>query len=395
MPLVSGGILAMTMLLVAGCKPGGAPHGPPGPHGPMQVGVATIHAQPVSLTTELPGRTTAFRISDVRPQVNGLIQKRLFAEGDEVTAGQELYQIDPSSYQATLDSAKAAVAKARAAVVSARLTVMRDRSLVKAFAVSKQDLDNAVATLQQNEADVASAQASVESASINLAYTKVASPISGRTGRSSVTEGALVTADQSTSLVTVTQLDPIYVDVTQPSTVLLRLKRELATGQLTSAGPDQAQVHLILDDGSDYPQPGRLQFSEVNVDEGTGSVILRAVFPNPDELLLPGMFVRERIEEGVSSHGLLVPQQGVSHNQQGQPTALIVDKDNKVEPRILVADRAIGTNWLVTKGIAEGDRVIVEGVQKVRPGMVVVPQAVPPVHTAAAGGNSDQTDAGN
>ncbi len=381
------------VLLLAGCKPG---NDPPAVHAaPPQVGVVTIHAQPVILTSELPGRTTAYRIADVRPQVNGLILSRLFTEGDDVTAGQQLYQIDPSPYQASLDSAKAAVQKARASVTSARLTVARDRSLVQAFAVSKQDLDNDVATLQQDEADVASALASVETANINLAYTKVYSPISGRSGRSSVTEGALVTADQTTSLVTITQLDPIYVDVTQPVTTLLRLKRELRSGLIKSAGADQAEVHLILEDGTEYAEAGRLQFSEVNVDQDTGSVTLRAIFPNPDEFLLPGMFVRERIQEGVSAHGLLVPQQGVTHDPQGRPTALIVDKDNKVENRILVADRAIGSSWLVTKGIADGDRVIVEGVLKVAPGMVVTPEEEPVQTVSADTGDDDSAAAGN
>jgi membrane fusion protein (multidrug efflux system) len=381
------------VLMLAGCKLGSDP---PAVHAaPPQVGVVTIHAQPVILTSELPGRTTAYRIADVRPQVNGLVLSRLFTEGDDVTAGQQLYQIDPAPYQASLDSARAAVQKARASVTSGRLTVARDRSLVQAFAVSKQDLDNDVATLQQDEADVASALASVETANINLAYTKVNSPISGRSGRSSVTEGALVTADQTTSLVTITQLDPIYVDVTQPVTTLLRLKRELRSGLIKRAGANQAEVHLILEDGTEYAEAGRLQFSEVNVDQDTGSVTLRAIFPNPDEFLLPGMFVRERIEEGVSADGLLVPQQGVTHDPQGRPTALIVDKDNKVENRILVADRAIGTNWLVTKGIAEGDRVIVEGVLKVAPGMVVTPEAEPVQTATADTGDDDSAAAGN
>jgi membrane fusion protein (multidrug efflux system) len=385
--------VTVAVLLLAGCKPGSDP---PAVHAaPPQVGVVTIHAQPVILSSELPGRTTAYRIAEVRPQVNGLILSRLFTEGDDVTAGQQLYQIDPSPYQASLDSARAAVQKARASVTSARLTVARDRSLVQAFAVSKQDLDNDVATLQQDEADVASALASVETANINLAYTKVYSPISGRSGRSSVTEGALVTADQTTSLVTITQLDPIYVDVTQPVTTLLRLKRELRSGLIKSAGADQAEVHLILEDGTEYAEAGRLQFSEVNVDQDTGSVTLRAVFPNPDELLLPGMFVRERIEEGVSAHGLLVPQQAVTHDPQGRPTALIVDKDNKVENRILVADRAIGTSWLVTKGIADGDRVIVEGVLRVAPGMVVTPEAEPVQTATAETGDDDSAVVGN
>ena len=355
---------------LSGCKKQQAARQPPPP---PEVGVVTIHAQPVSLTSELPGRTSAFRSADVRPQVNGLILKRLFTEGDDVKQGQQLYQIDPAPYQAALDSAKASVQRAKASVTVAQLTVDRDRPLVKASAVSRQDLDNAIATLEQGKADLASGEASVESANVNLAYTKVFSPISGHSGRSSVTEGALVTANQTTPLVTITQLDPIYVDVTQPVTTLLRLKRELASGKLKLAGANQAEVHLTLEDGTEYPQAGRLQFSEVTVDEATGSVTLRAIFPNPDGILLPGMFVRERIQEGVSEHGLLVPQQAVTRDMRGEPTTLVVDKDNKVERRQLTADRAIGADWLVLGGISDGDRVIVEGVQKVRPGITVKP----------------------
>lgn len=355
---------------LAGCKKQQAARQPPPP---PEVGVVTIHAQPVSLTSELPGRTSAFRSADVRPQVNGLILKRLFTEGDDVKQGQQLYQIDPAPYQAALDSAKAAVQRAKASVTVAQLTVDRDRPLVKASAVSRQDLDNAIATLEQGKADLASGEASVESANVNLAYTRVFSPISGHSGRSSVTEGALVTANQTTPLVTITQLDPIYVDVTQPVTTLLRLKRELASGKLKLAGANQAEVHLTLEDGTEYPQAGKLQFSEVTVDEATGSVTLRAIFPNPDGILLPGMFVRERIQEGVSEHGLLVPQQAVTRDMRGEPTTLVVDKDNKVERRQLTADRAIGADWLVLGGISDGDRVIVEGVQKVRPGVTVKP----------------------
>jgi membrane fusion protein (multidrug efflux system) len=382
--------LAVVTASIGGCNP--HVEAPPGtPPAQPKVDVVTIHSKPVPLTMELPGRTVAFRISNVEPQVTGLIQRLLFTQGDEVRAGQGLYQIDPATFHAIADSAQASLRKARAAVVSARLNVGRDRSLVKALAVSKQSLDNDVATLDQSEADVSSAQASIESANINLAYTTVTSPITGRASRSSVTEGALVNADQTTPLVTVTQLNPIYVDVTQPIPTLLRLKQALKSGQLKSAGYDAAVVHLILDDGSEYQMAGRLQFSEVTVDEETGSVTLRAVFPNPDELLLPGMFVRARIQEGVSLHGLLVPQRDVTHNEQGQPTALVVGPGNKVEGRILVADRAIGTNWLVTSGIADGDRVIVAGLQKVRAGMVV-----DPVQAAAVTGDSGgQGTAGN
>ena len=310
-------------LLITGCKPRPKAAAQADPTS-VAVSVVTLHAKPITLTTVLPGRTSAYRIAEVRPQVNGLILNRLFTEGDEVQAGQQLYQIDPGLYQATLDSAKASLQKARATVVVAQQTVDRARPLARALAISRQELDNAVATLLQGQADVAAGQAAVQTANINLAYTKVLSPISGHAGRSSVTEGALVTADQSTSLVTITQLDPIYVDVTQPTTTLLRLKQELASGQLQRAGGYQTEVHLLLDQSGEYPQAGRLKFSEVNVDENTGTVTLRAVFPNPDGLLLPGMFVRERIQEGISPRGLLVPQQSVTRNPQGQATTLIV-----------------------------------------------------------------------
>jgi membrane fusion protein, multidrug efflux system len=343
---------------------------------PPEVGTVKIEAKPVSLITELPGRTSAFRVADVRPQVSGVVLKRLFIEGDAVKAGQQLYQIDPAPYEASLLSAKATLARAKATVTSAQATVDRYRVLTKAQAVSRQDLDNAVATLQQAQADVASGDAAVKTAEINLAYTKVNSPISGRTSRSSVTEGALVTANQTTSLLTVTQLNPIYVDVTQPSATSLRLKRELAKGQIKTAGDNAAPVKLKLEDGSEYEQTGKLQFSEVSVDQGTGAVTLRALFPNDQGLLLPGMFVREELEEGVANAGLLVPQRGVTHNQRGEPTALVIGKDNKVELRVLVTDRAIGTDWLVSKGVNNGEQVIVEGLQTVHPGDTVTVKAV-------------------
>ncbi len=360
-------MLATLASLVAGCKDEKAAAAPAAAPA-AQVDTVTLHAAPVTLITELPGRTSAYRVAEVRPQVGGVLLKRLFTEGDEVQEGQQLYQIDPAPYQAALASAEATLARARATVVSAQATVSRYRPLVQANAVSRQDLDNAVAALQQGQADVASGQAAVKTAAINLAYTKVTSPIAGRTGRSSVTEGALLTSNQTNALVTVTQLNPIYVDVTQPSTTILRLKRELASGQIKASGDNQVPVKLLLDDGTTYEQPGRLQFSEVTVDSGTGSVTLRAIFPNDDGLLLPGMFARAQLEEGVRQAGLLVPQQAVTHNQRGEPTALVVGADNKVELRKLVTDRAIGDKWLVTQGLADGDKVIVTGVQKVRPG---------------------------
>ena len=367
-PRVAGVLqLAAVALAVSGC--GEAPK--PAAAAKPDVTVITLHTAPVSLTTELPGRVAASRIAEVRPQVSGVIQKRLFVEGDKVAAGQQLYQIDPAAYEAALASAQAALAHAKAAVTAARLTADRYKTLIDSRVISQQDYDNAVAALQQNEADVASAEAAIKAATINLTYTKVYAPIAGRTGRSSVTEGALVTADQANVLVTVTQLEPVYVDVTQPATTLVRLKRELAAGQIRSAGADQATVQLALEDGSAYEAPGKLQFSEVTVDQGTGSVTLRAVFPNTHELLLPGMFVRATVEEGIREGALLAPQAGITRTPDGTATALIVGADGKVAQRTVSVDRAIGANWVVTGGLVEGDRLIVGGVQKARPGMDV------------------------
>jgi membrane fusion protein (multidrug efflux system) len=314
----------------------------------------------VPITTALPGRVTGYRTADVRPQVNGIILKRLFVEGSDVKAGQQLYQIDPAPYQASYDSAVAADASARA-------LAERYKPLVEANAVSKQDYDNALAAHLQ-------AQAAVETARINLIYTRVLSPITGRIGRSLITEGALVTANQATALATVQQLDPVYVDVTQPTTTLLRLKREAASGLLKQNEAGKAQVRVRLEDGSDYAHSGTLEFSEVTVDEGTGSVTLRALMPNPERLLLPGMFVHEEIQEGVRQGAVLAPQQGISHDQKGAPDALVVAPDNTVELRTLETDRAIGDQWLVTSGLKPGDRVIVEGIQSAKPGAKVVPE---------------------
>jgi membrane fusion protein (multidrug efflux system) len=337
----------------------------------QEVGVVTLVAQRAAITEELPGRTTSFRISDVRPQVNGIIMKRMFTEGSEVTAGQQLYQIDPASYQAAYDSAKATLAKAEATLAVDRLTQERQKKLVDTHVIAPQDYDTAYATMKEAEADVALNKASVETAEISKTYTKVLSPISGRIGRSSVTEGALVTNGQTNPLATVQQLDPIYVDLTQSSSQLLRLQRELNNGQLKSVRDQNAAVRLILEDGTEYPEKGTLQFSEVSVDQGTGSVTLRAVFPNPRQVLLPGMFVRAQVEEGVNQQAILVPQRAVTRNQQGQPTALVVGTNNKVELRTLHAERTIGENWLVTSGLSAGDKVIIDGLQKVAPGAEV------------------------
>jgi membrane fusion protein (multidrug efflux system) len=361
------------VLLLVGCGPKQAltaagPGAPP----PPEVGVVTVQPERVTLTTDLPGRTSPFRIAEVRPQVTGVLLKRLFAEGGEVREGEQLYQIDQAPYQAAYDSAQATLAKANAELASAK--ALRDRYTLigSGNAVSKQDFDNAVASEMQAEADVASANAAIESARINLVYTKVLSPITGRTGRS-VTEGALVTANQSNVLVTVQQLNPIYVDIPQSTALLLRLRRELASGQIKSSGENEAPVTLTLEDGSQYEEVGQLQFSETTVDQSTGSVILRAVFPNPENMLLPGMFVTARLQEGVAENVLLVPQQGVTHDPQGNATALVVTADNKVEMRPIKADRAIGDKWLVSDGLQPGERVIVDGVQKAMPGSTVNP----------------------
>jgi membrane fusion protein (multidrug efflux system) len=342
------------------------------------VSVLTLQAAPVSLVTELPGRTVPYRIAEVRPQVNGVILRRLFTEGSQVKAGQQLYQIDPAPFEASLQSAKASLARAEATATSTRMLAQRYKPLAEARAVSRQDYDNAVAGQDQAAADVASAQASVETARINLAYTKVLAPITGRTGRSAVTEGALVAVNQTTALLVIQQLDPIYVDVTQASAVLLRLQRELAAGKLKRAGESQAETKLLLEDGTPYSEPGKLQFSEVTVDAGTGSVTLRAVFPNPQNILLPGMFVREQLEEGVDDHGLLVPQRAVAHNPRGEPTVTVVDAENKAVPRIIKTDRAIGDQWLVSAGLAPGEKIIMLGIQGVQPGAVVHPHEVTP-----------------
>jgi membrane fusion protein (multidrug efflux system) len=347
------------VLLAALAASGCAHKEPPAPP-PPSVQFVVVHSRSITLTIDLPGRTVAYRTAEIRPQISGIVQKRMFIEGSDVKAGQQLYQIDPALYRATLDSA-AAMASASAALVE------RYRPLEAVQAVSRQDFDNAVASAAQS-------QAATETATINLVYTRLLSPISGRIGRSAVTEGALVTADQAVALATVQQLDPIYVDVSQPSAVLLRLKREFAAGQLQHAGDHQAEVHLTLEDGSEYPHSGRLEFTEVSVDETTGSVTLRALFPNPDRLLLPGMFVHERLAEGQRADALLAPQQGISRGPTGDATAMVIGDGDKIEVRNLKTGRAIGTQWLVTEGLKDGDRVVVQGLQKIKANSVVRPE---------------------
>ncbi|EBP2450599.1 multidrug efflux RND transporter periplasmic adaptor subunit AcrA [Salmonella enterica] len=340
-----------------------------------EVGVVTLKTEPLQITTELPGRTVAYRIAEVRPQVSGIILKRNFVEGSDIEAGVSLYQIDPATYQATYDSAKGDLAKAQAAANIAELTVKRYQKLLGTQYISKQEYDQALADAQQATAAVVAAKAAVETARINLAYTKVTSPISGRIGKSSVTEGALVQNGQASALATVQQLDPIYVDVTQSSNDFLRLKQELANGSLKQEN-GKAKVDLVTSDGIKFPQSGTLEFSDVTVDQTTGSITLRAIFPNPDHTLLPGMFVRARLQEGTKPTALLVPQQGVTRTPRGDATVLVVSADNKVETRQIVASQAIGDKWLVTDGLKAGDRVVVSGLQKVRPGAQVKVQEI-------------------
>jgi len=359
---------------------------------PPEVSIVTLKPRSVAITDQLPGRTTAFRVAEVRPQVTGIVQKRLFAEGTEVKAGAQLFQIDAGSYRAALSSAEAALKRAEAQAVTAKLLAERYEPLIAANAVSKQENDEAIAARARADADVASARAALDAARINLVYTQVLSPITGQIGRTLVTEGALVTSGQQAPLATVQQLDPIYVDITQSSTDMLRLQRQLANGELVKDDKNQAEVTLTLEDGSVYPERGRLKVSEASVDPSTGSVVLRAVFPNPRRELLPGMFVRAQLAQGTRSAALLVPQRGVSHNPKGEATVLIVDKDDKVAERVVTADRSINGEWLITAGLNAGDRVIVDGLQKARPGSPV--KAVPAAEELAANENTTGMQAG-
>ncbi len=336
-----------------------------------EVGIVIVQTQRVALTTELAGRTSAHLIAEVRPQVSGIIQKRLFTEGSDVKAGEVLYQIDPATYQAAYNSARASLARAEANVVPAKLKAERYKELVKINAVSKQDYDDISAALKLAEADIDAAEAAVETARINLDYTKVTAPISGRIGRSTVTDGALVTSGQPAALSTIQQLSSMYVDVTQSSADLLRLKQNLASGLLKSSGAAQAKVKLLLEDGSVYPLSGILKFSEVTVDQSTGSITMRAVFPNPNNVLLPGMFVRAILEEGLNEHAILVPQRGITRNPAGEATVMVVGNEEKVEPKIIKVNRTVGDNWLDSEGLKPGDRVILEGLQRARPGTPV------------------------
>lgn len=340
-----------------------------------QVSVLTIKPQPVTLTDELAGRTTPYRIAEIRPQITGLIKARTFTEGREVKAGQGLYQVDPASYEAALESARASLAKAQASLNVSRLKADRYDNLAGIDAVSKQARDDAQAELKQAQAEVDAAKAAVKAARINLDYTRITSPISGHIGRSSVTAGALVTANQATALATVQQLDPIYVDLTQTSAELLRLQRDIGEGRLQKTENGQTKVKLLLEDGSTYAQEGVLQFSEMSVDTTTGNVTLRAVFPNPKRQLLPGMYVRAIVEKGMKQDGILVPQSALSRDAKGQATAMVLGKDGKVQARIVKTAQTVGDQWLVTEGLSTGDQLITDGLQMLQPGATA--QAAP------------------
>jgi membrane fusion protein (multidrug efflux system) len=371
----------MVALALAACS--AKPADKPAPQLP-QVAVVTVHRTSVPMTVELPGRTSAHVVAQVRARVDGIVLKREFQEGSEVKAGQRLYQIDPAPYVAALNSATASLQKAEANLASTTALVERYKPLVAANAVSKQDYDNAVSAEGQAAADVATGNAAVDVARINLGYTRVVAPIAGQIGPSLVTQGAYVQASAATLLATIQQIDPIYVDLTQSSTAGLQLRRDVATGKLKLDGPGQTQVSLLLEDGSRYPAPGKLQFTDITVDPATGSVTLRAIFPNAASVLLPGMFVRAQIQEGVDDNAVLVPQVGVTHDPSGHATALVVGADNKVALRPIQATRTAGSQWVVDAGLVEGERVIVAGVQKVQPGVAVQAVESSPTSIAAA-----------
>ena len=358
-------LLSLTLLA---CEEGGK--GAPGSSGPREVVIIKLEPRREVYTTALAGRIASFQVAEVRPQVGGILQQRLFTEGADVKAGQALYQIDPATYEAALDSAQAALMKAEANVTPARLKAERFRELLAIKAVSKQEYDDAQAAFKQAEADVAVNRAAVKTARINLEYTKVRSPISGRIGKSAFTPGALVTANQAQALTSVRQLDPVYVDITQSSQDLLRLRAQFTNGELRSAA-EEAPVRLKLENGAMYPHEGRLQFTDVSVDESTGMVSLRALFPNPEHILLPGMYVRAVIAEGVDENALLVPQRAQRRDPKGQASVLLVDGGGKVDVRLVDVGRTVGDSWQVLSGLKPGDRVIVEGGQNVRPGMSV------------------------
>ncbi|NUP08224.1 MAG: efflux RND transporter periplasmic adaptor subunit [Polyangiaceae bacterium] len=362
-------LLLFSFVVLLGCK--GKQAGPPPPSGPVEVGVVTVEEAEVTLMTELPGRTSAFRVAEVRARVNGVVLKRHFTEGGDVKEGDPLFDIDPAPFEAAAESARATLIRASATASNARTQATRAERLVNSGAGTQQDLDNAQAALKVAEADVASAQAAVKAATINLGFTKVKAPISGRIGRAAVTEGAYAQQSPATLLATIQQLDPMYVDVTWSNAEVQRLQRDVASGKIKGA-EGQAEVSLYLDDGHVYEHAGKLQFADVSVDPTTGSISLRALFPNADRGLLPGAFVRARIEEGKRPKAILVPQRAVTRDGKGRPSALVVNDQSKVERRSIVTEREVGDAWLVIDGLKPGDRVIVEGLQKARPDADVV-----------------------
>ena len=365
----AAGVLVVLLLLYLLFRPTGTP--PPPPPGPTPVGVIVVTEQPVTLTTELPGRTSPYETSDVRPQVNGIVRARLFTEGDYVTAGQPLYQIDPSTYRANVTNARGALANAQATIASTQALARRYGELVKINGISRQEYDNAVAAARQARANVTTQTGVLEAAQVDYARTTIRAPISGRIGRSIFTTGALVTAQQEGPLTTIQRLDPIYVDIQQSSADLLKLRQQILSGQIAR---DTAPVQLILETGSVYPSVGGLRFADVTVDPTTGSQTIRAVFPNPQRLLLPGMFVRARLTQGTQTRGMLVPQAAVTRDPRGRPTVLIVGPGNKATPRVIEASQSAGNNWLVTSGLRPGDKVIVEAGPLLQPGAPVTPQ---------------------
>lgn len=383
-------LMAAASVLAVGFILGGCGKKTTGPQNiAPEVSIVTIQSKPVVITTELAGRTSANLVAEVRPQVGGIIQKRLFTEGADVKVGQVLFKIDPALYQAALDNAKAALSRSEANLPAIRLKADRLRELLADKAVSQQDYDDAAAALKQTQADIQYWQATVETARINLKYTAITAPISGRIGKSNVTEGALVTAQQPTVLATIQRLDPMYVDVPQSTAEVLRLRRGLKEGRLDQSGADQKKVQLIMEDGTAYPLAGTLQFRDVTVDPTTGSVIIRLIFPNHNGVLLPGMFVRAVVQEGVNNQAILIPQQAVSRDPRGNPLTLIVDAQSNVQIRMLTLDRAIGDQWLVSSGLAPGERVIIEGMQKVKPG---APVKTVPFETSGGKNSGERKD---
>ena len=365
---IAAGIVG-SILILPGCAPKQQMAAPP----PPEVGVVTIQAGPLPITMELPGRIDAVRTAQVRARVAGILLKRVFEEGSEVKAGDVLFQIDPAPLQAAYDSAKASLASAEANVKQAQSQADRDAKLVKINAVSQQEYDNATAAAAQDNANVLVAKAALETASLNLGYATVTAPISGRIGQALVTEGALVGQGEATELAVIQQLDPIYFDFTESSTELLKLRQQFDNGQLKKVAPDEAKISLLLEDGTTYPHEGKLLFSDVTVDPTTGMVTLRAEFPNPDDLLLPGMFARAQLEQAVDSNAIAVPQRGVTYGANGEPTVMVVTPDNKVAVRPVVVSSAEGNKWIVTGGLKAGERVILSGLQNVQPGMTVIP----------------------